>query len=222
LECLYLLSAYGILPRQLPCSSNTNEISLASHKHWVQSRVANSNNREPVDSDATIISSPSINDVLFYIGGKKSKNAGNQLLRNLVKELADLYDAGTNEKKRMIVGPMISQVTKTGGRFLKQVKDSKVLWEILSLDDSRSKITQAFRNHRRRQDQSREGGTSPIQGDPIPDVIFGKSQRSRGNDLLSRLIKDRAEEYDALDRGMKVKLVDAIVQRIKSEGGNRR
>ncbi|CAJ1932758.1 unnamed protein product [Cylindrotheca closterium] len=219
LECLYLLSTYGILPQLLPFSSNSDEITFASHLHWVQLRVASSNSAEQFKSNETMTSSTSINDVL-YIGGKKSNNAGNQRLRVLVKELAQVYDTGTNEKKRTVVDAMINQVTKNGGRFLKQVKDSNAQWEILSLDDSRAKITQAFRNHRRRPDESKKGGTSFIQDDPMPDdVIFGKSQRSRGNDLLTHLIKNRAEEYDSLDRGMKVKVVDAIVHRIKSEGG---
>jgi len=223
LECLYLLSTYGISARLLPICSSTNKVTLDLHKHWVQSRLAMEaagNSQKYVDPGPTIISQPSINDVL-YIGGKKSNNAGNNRLRILVKELAQVYDNGNNEKKRAVVDTMIKEITKTGGRFLKQVKESKVLWEVLSLDDSRSKITQAFRNHRRRPDIGKQRAqASLIQGDPMPDdVIFGKSQRSRGNDLLNHLIRDRAEEYDALDRGLKMKVVDAIVQRIRSEGG---
>ena len=59
-----------------------------------------------------------------------------------------------------------------------------------------------------------------VAGTVLPsDVIFGRAQRSKGNDLLHLLIKERSEDYEALDRKKKVVIVDSIIESIKSEGG---
>ena len=128
LECLYLLSTYGISSQLLPFDSSTNKVKFEMHMHWIQSRIAKESaakNPELASSSGpTIISTPSINDVL-YIGGKKSSNAGNHRLRILVKELAQVYDTGNNEKKRAVVDAMIHEITNTGaistGATMKQI-----------------------------------------------------------------------------------------------------
>ena len=85
-----------------------------------------------------------------------------------------------------------------------------------------TKLTQRFRNQNRRREsaslQAREG--TPIADAPVQiDVIFGRVQRNKGTLFLHHLIKDRSEEYEAMDRKLKVVVVDTIIERITSKGG---
>ena len=144
-------------------------------------------------------------------------------MRNRVKSLAPVYDSAANDKKRLIVNGIISEIHKSGGRFLKEVTSgAQPLWIELPVEDTRTRITQSFRNQRRRPDKPGEKEAAGTLISDVPtenDILLGNPVRSRGRELLQLLIKEQAEDYDALDRGMKVKVVDAIIQRIRSEGG---
>lgn len=157
------MSTYGILPGLLPLTSFSDNLNMTYHTRWVDMRLKQEeeDDDDPRDSPvpdlipATQSSSvspllqPNLNDIL-YVGGKKNQNLGNQRLRARVKELAQVYDGATNEKKRIVVDGMIGEVQNLGGRFLKKAKGPHAVWEELSLHESRRKLTQAFRNHRRR------------------------------------------------------------------------
>ncbi|KAL3930107.1 MAG: hypothetical protein SGBAC_011908 [Bacillariaceae sp.] len=221
LEVQYLLSTFGISADQLPLTQ-VNEIDMSRHLEWVQSRLPLKGNDARTAVTAPTLPrtiEPNTNDVL-YIGGIKSNNKGNNRLRSLVPELAQDYVSAPTGKKTLVVDRMIREIHDSGGRFLQQ---SNGVWNELPIEKVRSKISQSFRNHKSKRDASSRKkvltGTL-ITGEPLPtDVIFGRSQRSGGNDLLYLLIKERAHEYDALDRGKKQAVVDAVVQRIKGDGG---
>jgi len=95
-------------------------------------------------------------------------------------------------------------------------------WREISFEEARTKIMQSFRNHRQRVERfkpkSQDGYL--IDGEPsLEDVVFGRGPRSRGNELLVVLVKDRFEEYEAMDRGLKVHVVDAVMEKIAETGG---
>ena len=100
-------------------------------------------------------------------------------------------------------------------------------WKEVTTDEVRKKIMQAFRNRRSRAEASRRKAEhnslgTLVAGEPLPnDVIFGKKgpQRNPGTELLHRLIKERFEEYESLGRGVKMELVESIMQTIKEQGG---
>lgn len=220
LESQYQLSTYGIPAKALPLMPWTNEINLNQHLEWCRSRLQEVTGESPSFAQSLFVGIvPNDNDVL-YMGGKKSVNRGNDRLRTHVKELAHTYVTGSMERKRLIVDDMITEIRNTGGRFLKQTKTG--MWNEVPLDEIRAKLTQMFRNYKRRQESSRKTAPDgvPIREKPrLEDVIFGRFQRSGGNDLLHKLIKERSEEYDALDRGTKQPVVDAVILAIHQEGG---
>ncbi|CAJ1932734.1 unnamed protein product [Cylindrotheca closterium] len=236
LECKYHLSTYGIPGELLPLSAETNEMDLEPHLRWCRSCFTKTDRTELDHQDdepktnnhhssspahGGLITVPNPNDVLF-MGSKRRDNVGNERLRKLVKDAAKLYASGSNEDKRRLVDGIIGDIHESGGLFLKQVQKGNERWEEISLAKVREKITQRFRNHNRRREsvfQLVRGGTR-ISDVPLPkDVVLGRAQKSQGNELLHGLIKDRSEDYDSLNRGMKVIVVDAIIERIKSEGG---
>mmetsp|Transcript_17722 Transcript_17722/g.43712 ORF Transcript_17722/g.43712 Transcript_17722/m.43712 type:complete len:558 (+) Transcript_17722:340-2013(+) len=219
MECQYLLSTYGIAAWILPLKPITFEMNLEQHHRWFQSCLVNdTSDCSDLVRTQTINIEYNENDVL-YVACKKSPNAGNDRLRALVTDMSQIYDSGTKEKKRMVVDGMIGEIQKTGGRFLKRHPESQSDWTEIPLDEVRLKITQMFRNHRRRADALIQGGRL-ITGEPLSnDVVFGKTHRSRGSDLMHHLIKERSDEYNTLDRGMKVQVVDGLIQRIRDEGG---
>ncbi|CAJ1969510.1 unnamed protein product [Cylindrotheca closterium] len=219
MECQYLLPSYGISPKLLPLKTITLQVNMHQHHRWCESCLLNDTSDCPdLGTSQTTMTKYNDDDVL-YVAGKKSNNAGNERLRVLVADLSQKYDTGTTEKKRTIVEGMIGEIHKTGGRFLKQNPGSDSDWIEIPVDEARLKITQMFRNHRRRVGALIQGGCL-IAGEPLPnDVVFGKTHRSRGSDLMHYLIKARSDEYNSLDRGMKVQVVDAVLERIKGEGG---
>jgi len=108
----------------------------------------------------------------------------------------------------------------SGGRFLTYVDGVQPTWAVTPEDEVRTKIAQMFRNYKRASSRKNMIDGTPIEGGPLPDdVIFGKSQKNRGKDLMQQLIKERYEEYEALERGAKVIVVNSIVDAIKGKGG---
>ncbi|KAL3930106.1 MAG: hypothetical protein SGBAC_011907, partial [Bacillariaceae sp.] len=206
LECQYLLSTYGIPSELLPLSPKVNGIDMESHLRWYRSCFTDGTDElnHPQHFHLGPTNEPNPHDVLS-MGSTRSDNLGNEHLRVLVKDHANAYSSGTNEDKRRVVDGIIDDIHESGGRFLKKVKGSEN-WAEESLVKVREKITQRFRNYNRRRVtvwQTVRGGVT-IADLPLPnDVIFGRAQKSKGNELLHRLIKDRSEAYDSLSRGIK-------------------
>ncbi|CAJ1937798.1 unnamed protein product [Cylindrotheca closterium] len=224
-ECQYLLSTYGIPSQMLPFRPGTYMVNLETHHNWCQSYLLMEKQKSGHVPSPLAVTQINANDVL-YVDRKKNNNMGNQRLRALIKEFSSQYDAGSNETKKLMVDALLGEIRKAGGRFLKQqancTSERQLVWEELSLEEARAKVTQLFRNNRRRPEASRDRihGGFIISDFPRPnDVVFGKGARSPGSELLQRLIKNRSHEYDSLDRGMKKDLVDSILHQIKEQGG---
>ena len=128
--------------------------------------------------------------------------------------------------KRRIADTLIHKIHGNGGRFLKQSGHSNQDWEEVPLDQVRKKVMQTFRNRRRLDNPSSRQKTKKcacsgtlIPDKPLPtDVIFGRAQRNPGTELLQRLIRDNSEEYESLDRGVKMRFVETIMFKFTSQG----
>ncbi|CAJ1960440.1 unnamed protein product [Cylindrotheca closterium] len=225
LECQYRLSSYGISRSLLPFDPSTNVI---TQKHLIH--LSPTNPISSVLSTTVTVFEPSQpfalgnTDNVLFSRGRTGRNRGNLRLRTLVTESSRRYDSGSNESKRVVVDDIISKIHGTGGRFLKQQSTTKLhtasSWVQLPVEEVRTKITQMFRNKKRAALRQNANDGFSISGDPLPsDVVFGKFHNSRGKDLMQRLIKDRFEEYDSLDRGKKTTVVDAIIEAVKAKGG---
>ncbi|KAL3928159.1 MAG: hypothetical protein SGBAC_012766 [Bacillariaceae sp.] len=223
LECSYRLSTYGISAALFPFEVGTNRVILDYHNQWLHSRLAaeQSNAAGLLQSLAPVSvprTAPRVADVLFD-GGKKISHQGNERFRALVKASIPVYRTG--KKKKLVVDALIRDVETVGGRFLRKQNGPDEVWEKLGLQESRIKVTQMFRNLGRQQptDLPILDGT-PITDEPRPDdVVFGSRQRSRGSELLQQIISDRSKEYNGLDRGMKLKVVKAVAERVQGQGG---
>ena len=223
------MSSYGIPSTLLPISPENNSVDMRPHLRWCQNYISNDGrcirNRNqllklPSPSGGSTVTEPNPNDVLS-VGSRKIDNAGNERLRVLVKESLEAYRSGSNDEKRHIVDRIISELHGAGGRFLRQEKGSQT-WTELSLSKVRLKMTQRFRNHiRRRESVSQQVSEGNLITDTprSNDVILGRAQQSQGTAYLHRLIKEESEEYAAVDRGLKVVVVDGIMERIKNKGG---
>mmetsp|Transcript_16310 Transcript_16310/g.39804 ORF Transcript_16310/g.39804 Transcript_16310/m.39804 type:complete len:562 (-) Transcript_16310:77-1762(-) len=218
-ECLYRLATYGISSDMLPLTASY-DVNLQQHLQWFQSCLMEDMCSLSIVTQASMLTTePNVNDALF-ICCKKSRSLGNDRLRMLVKDMSEMYDAGNNEKKKSIVNQMISEIQQPGGRFLQHVKGSVAVWEILPPKETRAKITQIFRNYRRSNSKHNKAKErAQISNNALPtDVVFGRMERNRGTNLLYCLIKDKFEEYEALDRGTKLTVVDSIINKMKAEG----
>ncbi|CAJ1965481.1 unnamed protein product [Cylindrotheca closterium] len=218
-ECKYQLSTYGILPESLPLDVHGN-INFHRQLHWVESCIMEELFDRPSSPKALeAITVPNQNDVLFT-GGQVANHVGNELFQALILDYSQTYDSGTGATKRQIISEVIVKIQEVGGRFLKpQGKGANKLWEEVPPEKLRKKIVQAFRNRRRRLDAFKNKATL-ISGEPLPpDVIFGRAPRNPGNELLQRLVKEHAEEYESLNRGLKLRVVEGIIKTIKDQGG---
>lgn len=152
LECQYILSTFGITHENLPLLFHApQKINMEHHMNWCRSYGVKPNSGT-IQHPSTI--EPTANDVL-YVGGNRSKNSGNELLRNLVVKWCTTYDSGTNDTKRMVVNTIIDNIHETGGRFLIQSEEADPVWLIVAKEEVRLRITQAFRNYRRKTTGSR-------------------------------------------------------------------
>ncbi|KAL3933087.1 MAG: hypothetical protein SGBAC_010549 [Bacillariaceae sp.] len=222
-ECSYQLSTYGISAAMLPFAVGTNRVILDYHNQWLQSRLAKEQSNHlclSLTSNSVLNTEPRVADVLFD-GNKKISHQGNERLRAHVKALVPVYTCETSKKKKLVVDGLLSDVEKAGGRFLQKRNGSDDVWEELRVEESRIKVAQMFRNLGRKPttDIAILNGTLITDEPRSDDVVFGSRQRSRGSELLQQIISDRSKEYDALDRGMKLKVVTAVVQRVQGQGG---
>ena len=224
-ECKYQLRSYGIQPSTLPIDDQ-GRLDLTMHRQWIHSCAIEDNapyGLPPVAERALQNTNfPNQNDVLFYGISKSTNNPGNKRLRAIVADLSQAYYAnGNDEVRRSLVATVIGKIHASGGRFLLQRENSATSWEEVPAETLKKKVMQMFRNRRRKQNASGQKGVV-MQDEPLPcDVIFGRNiQRSVGTELLNSLIKDKFNEYESLDRGKKMMLVEmSIMHSIKNQGG---
>ncbi|KAL3930108.1 MAG: hypothetical protein SGBAC_011909 [Bacillariaceae sp.] len=227
-ECQYSLSTFGIPTDNLPFIPGTQRINRTRHLAWFQSCIL----RDKVESSTSLkmavnTMEPNENDVLF-VSGKQCHNGGNDRLRKMVKDTAQLYTSATSAERRLVVDNTIAEIRKAGGRFLKQqpnrsqTEQQPPTWGDLTTEEARAKIYQMFRNNKRMRGASSRQNVpgTPIAGGPLThDVLLGKFERNGGNVLLLNLVKDRFEEYDDLDRGRKAVVVNEVLVAIKATCG---
>ena len=220
-DCQRHLGTFGISSNSIPVNDE-GRLDMTRHMSWLQACATEDGVTAP---SLQSIVAPNENDVIFT-GGKISNHLGNQRFLSIIKDSIDIYDPGTDETKREVVEQIINQIHASGGRFLKKAHDNPATnWEPLSPDQLRKRVMQAFRNRRRLDAVKQQNANDSIpgamiSGRPRPsDVIFGRAQRNPGTELLSRLIKNNFEEYESLDRGVKMRFVESIMQTIIDQGG---
>lgn len=215
IECQHRLSTFGISLLMLPLDRYSKALIRGNHSLSIQ---IHGSGTEPTEYSHIQAAKT---DVVFT-SGRSSTYKGNNLLRNLVVEYSSLYYCGTNEMKRVVVDDIIGKILVTGGRFLKLTTDTDhgPRLVVVPVEELRRKITQMFRNKKRAAIRRNSVDGSAISNEALPDdVVFGKAPRSPGKDRMLCLIKDRFEEYDALDRGQKRALVDEVIEAINATGG---
>ena len=82
-----------------------------------------------------------------------SVKQGNQRLRAMVKELSQAYVNAKKERRTELVEGVINSVRESGGRFLKEEKNSdgwNTVWMEMPQKEIRKNVQQAFRNSYRR------------------------------------------------------------------------
>mmetsp|Transcript_43675 Transcript_43675/g.105348 ORF Transcript_43675/g.105348 Transcript_43675/m.105348 type:complete len:590 (+) Transcript_43675:107-1876(+) len=86
------------------------------------------------------------NDVLF---GKNKLQRGNQLLQDLIEQMAADYDSSNRGQKKLLASSLVCKIKESGGRFLKPMEDGR--WEVVSDDEvAEQKVSVHFRNFRRK------------------------------------------------------------------------
>ncbi|CAJ1939612.1 unnamed protein product [Cylindrotheca closterium] len=146
-ECPYLLASYGITRGSLPLKGKET---TATHQR-----------NTSCHDTASGPNSANGNDVLCL--AKRVKGVGNERLHSLALIYLSAYDNGSISNHRTIVAGIIDEVHRHGGRFLKpdpraasetdlmpSEDEGKIIWMELSPDEQRVKVTQLFRNLRRR------------------------------------------------------------------------
>ncbi|KAL3941351.1 MAG: hypothetical protein SGBAC_004269 [Bacillariaceae sp.] len=240
LECRYSLKPFGIPPEVLPSSEDASLCKESDHYHlrWYQEcewREAAAAGTSENLTELPIEPYPA--DVLF--GGRRNGNGGNRLLRTLIRNHANQYDAGTKEEKRDLVEQVMRDVQKPGGRFLNLGVGESEHWVELTNEDACSKVAQAFRNNRRPRVTS--GSAVEATGDVITssslqsmgsrgangspeeptenDVLFGRKRNNEGNKRVRELVGELATEYDKASKARKTQIADSVVQEIQKKGG---
>lgn len=229
LECQYSLSAYGI-PREVLPLSETNEPILDQHRLWYEERFSKEVGQNLHSEEMTKTSyrtDPRPNDVLF--GKKSNRNGGNKTLLSFVKEHATEYNDANKERKRKLINHVINIILSTQGRFL--TSDSEpyhdsgtTIWNELSLEEVRGKVTQAFRNHRRppaalhAKFSAAAGGAEPafiVEQPDKNDVLFGRKRSNIGNRRVRQLVSHLSDEYNAATTKVKKREIsDSVVEEV--------
>jgi len=146
-DCLHKLSSFGIPKAAI--LTDSHEPSLSDHREWYRRRrelelayvTDNDAETQPL---ASIVPRPA--DVLFGPAGRKSE--GNLLMKNLILAMLDEHNDSAKVKKMQLTESVIDEITKKGGRFLKQSEATKE-WEEASHTEACRKIAHTFRNIRR-------------------------------------------------------------------------
>jgi hypothetical protein len=71
--------------------------------------------------------------------------AGNQYLQKIISESAQRYDRASKPDKAALIQEVLSDISKTGARFLKKRPDGR--WETVGGSEIRSKICQGIRDY---------------------------------------------------------------------------
>ncbi|CAJ1945301.1 unnamed protein product [Cylindrotheca closterium] len=179
------------------------------------------------------------NDVLSL--GQRVKTLGNERLLSLALIYATAYANGSISNRRTIVSAIIDEVHRHGGRFLKPDPQSvsqadslssqdegRITWVELSQDEQRAKVTQLFRNLRRRRSRTciSLSNTPTLSRPPIilehigpNDVLFGQRSDNPGNQRLREIVAGLSDEYSRTDRGKKKNTVSQLIKHIQKRGG---
>ncbi|CAJ1927040.1 unnamed protein product [Cylindrotheca closterium] len=245
-ECQYLLASYGITRGSLPLKGKESEMDLSYQNAWFQRRMLREEEQRlkapvpiPFINTATThqrneschdtASGPdnaNENDVLCL--AKRVKGVGNERLHSLALIYLAAYDNGSISSRRTIVGGIIDEVHRHGGRFLKpdpraasetglvpSEDEGKIIWMELSPDEQRVKVTQLFRNLRRRRSRPSANSASivglpSLTSSPTPaivveqvgpnNVLFGPRLSHPGNRQLRELVIRLSDEYNRTDR----------------------
>ncbi|CAJ1963155.1 unnamed protein product [Cylindrotheca closterium] len=250
-ECQYLLTSYGITRGALPLNGPESEIDFSAHSAWFQRRVLREKEQRqqvPVRipfSNVSIAQKRSVlchdtvsapnsgneNDVLSL--GQRVKGLGNERLHSLALIYSKAYANADISNRRTIVAWIIDEVHRHGGRFLKpdpqgskadsmlSKDEGKIIWVELSSEEQRAKITQLFRNLRRRRSITSTISRPPVHVEQIGqhDVLFGPQSDNPGNRRLRELVVGLLEKYDRTDRGEKKNTVSQLIERIRHKGG---
>ncbi|CAJ1932778.1 unnamed protein product [Cylindrotheca closterium] len=166
-ESFHSLSTYGIPKEMLPFTPSY-ELNMDHHSNWVESSLHSGNKKIDTAPEPDAVTETTPHDVL-YRGGIKSSNRGNNHLRSLVAEWSQTYNSGTNDTKRCVVYEIADEIHRVGGRFLSKANGDSP-WEAVPMDEVRLKITQMFRNYRRRAKGTRRKKSPPHHG--LEDSIF--------------------------------------------------
>ncbi|KAL3937906.1 MAG: hypothetical protein SGBAC_007071 [Bacillariaceae sp.] len=151
-ECQYSLATYGISNENLPLILGPDKVDTRQPYAMKPVRSNDLERSSPhlvSAKNPIVVTEPTANDVL-YMGGNKSDNAGNEHLRNLVAEWSHTYDVAMNIGKRRVVDQIVDEIHRSGGRFLSQAHGAESVWATVPRTEVRSKITQMFRNRRRK------------------------------------------------------------------------
>ncbi|KAL3927808.1 MAG: hypothetical protein SGBAC_012921, partial [Bacillariaceae sp.] len=178
---------------------------------------------------------PMDDDVLCV--GRKVNRKGNERYMALVSLHVDAYNNGSPRERPMIVDSIMREVQKYGC-FLKQDTTSESGgWIAVPDKEIRQKVGQTFRNLRNRKGSSSSQATNDkatvleasdttasatmiIDQFTPRDVLFGSKMKNHtGNQRLRELIQNVQVEYDAANRGEKLKIAQQLMDTIKKEGG---
>jgi hypothetical protein len=155
MECQYRLASYGITRQNLRMMPDADKVDMKYHLEWCEKHLMKPRNdalkpkHTPQLAEAKNFITITRPTDVFYMGGNRSNNGGNDHVRSLVAEWSQTYDSGGTDTKRCLVNGIIDSIHKSGGRFLSQVDGEESAWEAVPLDQVRSKIAHMFRNLRR-------------------------------------------------------------------------
>lgn len=96
-------------------------------------------------------------DVLLGRGRAIQEHTGNMRCRQLVASFRDRYDRGSKSEKTEVVRLVVDGVHEWGGRFLDRNTDGGV-WNPVTDEHARYKISHGFRNHKRLTAQKQNSG----------------------------------------------------------------
>lgn len=157
IECIYLLSTFGINNTPITTTSVNNEIDVRNHLQWVSTRLVIE--KTHLSSPARVTKAycagenPSSNvipgdqDVLFGRGKGFQYHKGNVWCRDLVENRLDEYNLASKRKKTEIADEIVNAVFDRSGRFLRREKDR---WVQVDETEARYKISHMFRGRRQR------------------------------------------------------------------------
>ena len=173
---------------------------------------------------------PMDDDVLCV--GRRVNGRGNERYMALAVQHFEEYDHASPKERRDIADYIMSEIHATGGRFLKLDTSPAGGWTEVPANEMRHKIGQTFRNLRYRkggpQGDNNNSATPASYASTVAmivdkynpqDVLFGNLKNHVGNKRLRELVHKVAVEYDAANRGEKLRMAHQLMETVKQEGG---